>query len=129
MIKINNNGYENNLYEITIGKYSLNLNGKKVEGKSPYIVFSLQNIDLGLELIYDINKIKELKEHDKKDITNYLSDIIFEDEKGVISLIHSKYQCYIERLDKTNYIIEFNCNTEESDEILNISLKEKINMI
>ena len=46
-----------------------------------------------------------------------MSDIIYEDQKGWISLILGKYICYLERINDYEYRIELNCETEEALEM------------
>ena len=126
MITINNKIYENNKVKVTFGNYSVVQNGKKRNGKSPFISFECNGLYIGIELTYDEKWLIELKENDKKDITKFVSDIIYEDQKGFISLILGKYACYLERINDCEYKIELICETEEGSEIFIININEII---
>ena len=79
--------------------------------------------------MYDKKWIKELKINDKKDISKYVTDIIYNDSKGWISLIYGIYKCFLERKDNEIYLLDFYCNTIDDGEEFSISLNEKINFI
>ena len=79
MIIINNKSFNNALKKVSFGEYNVTQNGKKRNGKAPFISFKFNNILLGLETIYDIKWLEELKINDKKDISKYISDITYED--------------------------------------------------
>lgn len=125
MIVINEKKYNNVTYKVSFGKYSATQDGKKRNGEAPFISFKFNNILLGLETIYDKEWLKELKQNDKKDISKYISDITYEDEKGWISLITEQHKCYINRIEKNIFNIELECDAEDFEEII-ISLNEKI---
>ena len=57
-----------------------------------------------------------------------MSDIIYEDQKGWISLILGKYICYLERINDCEYRIELNCETEEALEMYKININEIIKL-
>ncbi len=127
MIKLNNNIYHNISYQVSFGEYQVKQNGKKRTGKSPIITFMWDNFNLMLELIYDKEWIRELKINNKKDISKYVTDIIYDDGKGWISLNYGTYKCFLKRIDNENYLLDFYCNIIEYEEEFNIVLKEKIN--
>lgn len=129
MIKLNNKLYSKLSYQVSFGDYQVKQNGKKRSGKAPYITFILDDFKLGLELVYDKKWIKELKINDKKDISKYVTDIIYNDSKGWISLIYGTYQCFLERIDNEFYLLDFYCNTIDDEEEFSIVLNEKINFI
>lgn len=128
MININKKNYENPLIKASFGEYNVNQNGKKRNGKAAFISYKLGNIYLGLETVYDKNWLKELKINDKKDISNYISDITYEDEKGWISLITGTYKCFVNRIENNIFVFEFNCEFEECGEYYNILVDEKVKM-
>lgn len=127
MIKLNNTLYSKLSYKVSFGDYQVKQNGKKRTGKSPRITFMWDNFNLMLELIYDKKWIRELKINNKKDISKYVTDIIYDDGKGWISLIYGTYQCFLKRIDNELYLLDFYCNIIEYEEEFNIVLKEKIN--
>lgn len=126
MIKYNNKVYNKVLYKVSFGEYLVHQNGKKRIGKSPYITFKFDDFKLSLELVYDKEWIKELKINDKKEISNYLTDIVYRDNTGWISLICGKYKCYLERINNDDYVLDFWCNTVDDEEEFHILLNEKI---
>ena len=128
MIRYNDKVYNKSLYQISFGEYKVKQNGKERTGKSPRITFMLDDFNLMLEFIYDKEWIRELKINDKKDISKYVTDITYNDSKGWISLIYGKYQCFLERIDNSNYLLDFYCNTIDEEEF-SIVLNEKINFI
>ena len=81
------------------------------------------------ECFCNLPRIKELKINDKKDISKYVTDIIYNDSKGWISLIYGTYKCFLERIDNELYLLDFYCNTIDDEEEFSIVLNEKINFI
>ena len=128
MIRYNDKVYNKSLYQISFGEYKVKQNGKERTGKSPRITFMLDDFNLMLEFIYDKEWIRELKINDKKDISKYVTDIIYNDSKGWISLIYGTYKCFLERIDNEFYLLDFYCNTIDEEEF-SIVLNEKINFI
>ena len=126
MVVLNNKNYNNSLIEVSFGKYNVTQNGKKRTGESLFVLFKIDNFYLGLETTYDKKWLKELKIDDKKNITEYISDITYEDEKGWLSLILGKYKCFINKVEENNFIIELNSDTEECGEHFHILLNEKV---
>lgn len=127
MITINNNKYTVQDIKVTFGNYNVSNKDKKRNGQSPFIQFHTNNdLFIGIETTYDKAWLQELKTNDKKDITEYISDIAYEDENGWISLITGKYTCYLEKINHTNFRLELTCMAEECDEHFDISIKEDI---
>ena len=126
MIIINNKNYDNFIKKISFGEYSVTLDGKKRSGSAFCISFKIDNILLGIETTKDKKWFEELKINDKKDISKYISDISYEDEKGWISLITGNYNCLINRIKNNIFVLEFTCDTEECGEYYNILLNEEV---
>ena len=126
MITVNNKSYKNNPVTVTFGDYNISQNGKRRSGRAPFISFKCNNLYIGIELIYDEKWIIELKENNKKDISKFVSDITYEDEKGWISLNHGKYNCYLEKINNHEYKIELNCCAKEEEEMYIININEVI---
>ena len=126
MITINNKNYDNASKKVSFGEYNVTQDGKKRNGSAPFISFKFNNTILGLETIYDKKWFEELKINDKKNISKYISDITYEDEKGWISLITGNYKCFINKIDNNKFVVELNCETEECGEYYNISVNEEI---
>jgi len=129
MITINNTKYTTHDIKVTFGNYNVSNKDKKRNGQSPFIQFHANNnIFIGIETTYDKEWLKELKENDKKKITEYISDIAYEDENGWISLITGRYTCYLEKINQSKFRIEFKCTAQECDEYFDISIMEDVNI-
>ena len=126
MIIINDKNFDKTLKKVTFGEYSITQDGKKRKGSAPFIVFKFDSIFLGLETNYDKKWLKELKINDKKDISEYISDITYEDEKGWISLITGNYKCFITKTKNNMFFLELSCEAEECGEFYNILLNEEV---
>ena len=123
---INNKKYNNASKKVSFGEYSVTQNGKKRNGSAAYISFKIDNVLLGLETIYDKKWLKELKTSNKKDISKYISNITYEDEKGWVSLITGNYNCFINKVKSNIFSLEFSCEAEECDEHYIILLNEEV---
>lgn len=126
MIIINNQSYKNNKGNITFGNYNVTRNRKTKKGVSPFISFKCKNTYIGIETTYDKEQLINMQINNKADITKYISDITYEDEKGWISLICNKYNCYLKKIGNHHFIIELDCKAEEGNEIFKISINENI---
>ncbi len=126
MIIINGKNFDNASKKVSFGEYSVTQDGKKRNGSALFISFKFDNTILGLETIYDKKWLKELKINDKKDISKYISDITYEDEKGWISLITGNYNCFITKTKNNMFALEFSCEAEEYDEHYKILLNEEV---
>ena len=129
MIIINKKKYDKALIKVSCGEYSVTQDGKNRKGIAPIIKIKLDDIVLVLETNCDNKWLEELKINDKKDISKYISDISYEDEKGWVSLITGNYKCFINKVENNKYELEFNCEAEECNEYYKIILKEKVEMI
>ncbi len=108
MIQINNQEYNNYSTNIDWESFSVSSYNQKRTGLAPFITFNIDNkIFIGLELTFSDEMIKDCQKDTKLDITKYLSDICYEDEKGWISLGTGKYTLYITRLNDNNFKLNF----------------------
>ncbi len=108
MIQINNQQYNNYSTKIDWESFSVSSYGQKRTGLAPFITFNIDNkILIGLELTFSDEMIKDCQIDTKLDITKYLSDICFEDEKGWLSLGTGKYTLFITRLNDNSFKINF----------------------
>ncbi len=126
MIIINGKKFDNPLKKVLFGEYNVTHDGKKINGSAPFISFYFDNVFLGLETIYDKKWLEELKINDKKDISKYISDITYEDEKGWISLISGISKCFISKVEKNKFVLDFSCEAEECGDHYKILLNEEI---
>ena len=126
MTTINDKKYDNTLIKVSFGEYSVIQDGKKRKGSAPFLSFKFDNILFGIETTYDKTWLEELKINDKKDISKYISDVTYEDEKGWISLITGIYKCLIYKIENNIFGIEFSCEAEECSEYYKISLDEEV---
>lgn len=128
MIKINGNEQNNKKSIITYGKYNVTQDGKRKEGISPFISFICDNIYVGIETVYDKSWLKEMSKNNLTDITKYISDIIYEDGKGWLSLISGNYIGTLEKIEDKIFNIAINCRFEDCNEVFEICINENINM-
>ncbi|MBR3661220.1 MAG: hypothetical protein IKN63_04925 [Bacilli bacterium] len=126
MIIINDKKFDTPLKKVSFGEYSVTQDGKKRNGSAPFISFKFDNIILGLETIYDKKWLEELNFNEKKEISKYITDITYEDEKEWISLIFGNYKCFINKIDSNVFVIDLYCDTEECGECYKISLSERV---
>ena len=126
MIIINNQKYADYTIDISWGNFSVHSNGKQKEGIAPFITFNIDdNIYIGLEFMVAKEMFVSIKLNTIINIENYLSDIIYEDELGWISLITSQYHCQITRIDDKKFNLKLTVNADEVD-IINIKLDSDI---
>ena len=129
MIIVNKKKYENLTIDVYYGDYNVTKEGKKRTGLSPFISFKTDNIKIGIETIYDKEWLKELNESNKKDISKFVSDIVYEDEEGWVSLITGDYKCFIEKIDDKEFTLDFSCNAIEGNINFDILINEKIKLL
>ena len=127
MVIINEKKYENTNYKISYGEYNVNQNGKKRKGISPFLRFKCNNINIGIEMTYDIKCIEETKINTTIDITKYISDILFENEKYWLSLIIGEFSCWLSKIEDDKFVIELKYKGEECDMYFYIYINETIN--
>ena len=125
---INGKNFDNALKKVSFGEYNVTQDGKKRNGSAPFISFKFDNVILGLETIYDKKWFEELKINDKKDISKYISDITYEDEKGWVSLITGNYNCFVTKTKNNMFSLEFSCEAEEIGEHYKILLNEEVDI-
>ncbi len=125
MIIINNNEYNNYNIKVSWGEFSVSHNGKRRQGISPFITFNIDNDKfVGLEFTFSDEMFKQMKVNIKTNVKEYISDILYEDDRGWISIINSEYDCDITRIDETCFKIDFYINAEE-----NISIDSTITLL
>lgn len=114
MLKINDVEYKEYTTKVSWGSFSVTSQGKTRTGIAPFITFnSNDTIFIGLELTFSDEMFKNCQIDTENNITKYLSDISFEDEKGWISLITGKYNLDITRINEDSF--KFNLLVEEDD--------------
>lgn len=107
MIKVNDKEIEVIETEVTWGNYMAQEDGKKREGLAPYITFSGETCQVGLELSYDYEWLKELPINMKQDITKYVTDFNYESEdEEWVTLMCDNYNCSIEKLAENKVRVE-----------------------
>lgn len=113
MIIINNKEYDNYTIQVSWGNFSVSYQGKRRTGIAPFISFNIENkLFIGLELTFSNNMFKEMKKNIKTNIKEYISDVLYKDERGWISIINSDYDCSITRIDEKNFKINFYIKAE-----------------
>ena len=125
MIIINNKKYNEYSIKVSWGEFSVSHCGKRRKGIAPFISFNIDNNKfVGLEFTFSDEMFKQMKENNKLNIKEYISDVLYEDERGWISIINSDYNCDITRIDEKNFKINFYIQAEE-----NISIDSKITLL
>ena len=126
MIKINRTKYNINDIKVTYGNYSVTQAGQERNGISPIIHFKGDDFFLWVETIYDKDWLSEMNLDTITDISKYISDIAYEDEKGWLSLSYGNYSCTLNKLENKLFNIELICKCEEAEEIYEIYISENI---
>ena len=125
MIRINNKEYNDYNVKISWGEFSVSHHGKRKKGISPFITFHIDNDKfIGLEFTFSDKMFKEMKVNIKTNVKEYISDVLYEDVSGWISIINSEYDCNITRIDEKCFRINFYIIAEE-----NISIDSKITLL
>ena len=129
MIKINKDEYFNYDIKITWGNFNAQVAGKKIEGLAPFIQYNIENkIYIGIEFVFSKEMFESVELNKMININNYISDIIYEDKNGWISLIISKYNCNITRINQDTFKLELSLESNEFD-INSIEIKTDIKLL
>ena len=129
MIKINDKLYNDYNIKISWGSFEKIYFDEILKGISPFIKFNLENnIFIGIETCFSKQQIENMKLNEKTNIKQYITDIIYEDENGWISIIIEEYDCDLTKINANEFKIEFFVNFEE-DEKYNIAIDTNIELI
>lgn len=114
MIKLNNKRYDNYKIEVLWDNFELGSNNKKIKGVSPFISFNINN-NIIIEIETNISKetLENININEKINITQYLTDIIFEEQKGSRSIIDWKYNFEMTKINSNFFKIEFDINNND----------------
>ncbi len=130
MIIINENKYSIFDYKVSWGKFHVTNNGKRRDGKAPFITFNIDNNKyIGLEFTFSDDMFKQMKVNVKTNLKEYISDILYDDEKGWISIIDGNYEIYLTGLSEKEFNINFCIKAHDVDEEFNIFLDENISIL
>ena len=77
-------------------------------------------------MTYSKENLESMKTNDNIDITEYISDILYADEKGWISLNLGEYKCNIVRINKSDFNIKLEVNEKLEEISINIDSIVKI---
>ena len=125
MIIINNTEYKDYNIKVSWGEFSVSHHGKRRKGISPFLTFNIGNDKfVGLEFTFSNEMFKQMKVNSKTNVNEYISDVLYEDDRGWISIINSEYDCYITRIDEKCFKIYFYINAEE-----NISIDSNVTLL
>ena len=84
--------------------FSVSHHGKIRKGIAPFITFNIDNDKfVGLEFTFSDEMFKQMKVNIKTNVKEYISDVVYEDVRGWISIINSEYDCDITRIDEKNF--------------------------
>ena len=130
MIKLNNQEYKKYIVEIEWGKFSSNISGVKEEGLAPIIRFIINNkITIDLELIYSIDKFKNLEINKKIDLNKYLVDVSYEDNSGWMPVYNDSISIYLTRLNENEFHIDFKLKYNDFGEKINIIINDNLKIL
>ena len=107
MIIINGIEYKNFEIKTYNGNYSIKKDGVERKGIAPTIRFICEDISIDIEMIYDILLIEKLGINETVDVTQYVSDIMYQDEEGWISLINGDFTCSLIKKEKSVIHLQF----------------------
>lgn len=111
MIKINSREYNSYTTKIIWGDFEVVSQGKKRTGKAPFVKFNIENcIFTGIELTFSQEMFETLKLETHSNISQYVSDITYEDENGWISIIDGDYNCMITKTSTNKFKINLSAN-------------------
>lgn len=124
MIKINDTQYADDCIKITWKNFNTsNASGKKRFGKAPLITFCLEkNISVELEFTFSQAMFLDTKTNIRTNIKEYVSDIIFKNDKGCTSLIYGKYDCNITRINEKKFNLDFYVEEKEISIFINTNI-------
>ena len=131
MININDKEYKG--YNINVSERSFSVSsykdGKKSErnGIAPYIQIALNNeIDIGIEMNFSYDMFKELELDKDIDITKYITDILYSDELGWVSIIDSEHYSRIKKISDDEYSLSLYVKDGSFDIEVNLEILLKL---
>lgn len=108
MIKVNDKQYNTYNIEITWENFEICSFNKKRKGLAPFITVNIENnIFIGLEFTISTEILRSYELDTKTNIKKYLSDVLYKNERGWVSIINGKYDCNIVRTSENDFKIEF----------------------
>lgn len=124
--------YDKYKIDVSLDKFSVSKHvGKSVTkriGLAPFITFSISDlIAVGLEMTYSKENLESMKTNENVDITEYISDILYADENGWISLDLGEYKCNITRINKSDFNIKL--EVKEKIEEININIDSIVKIL
>ena len=123
MLNVNQTEYDLKNKYINFDSFEAPVDGKKREGNALYITLITDDFKLSIETVYDVEWINELKVDDKKDISKYVVDLPYEDEKGWICLTN-ECNCTLCKIDDQRYEINLSGHFEEGTEQFDIEYSD-----
>lgn len=129
MIRINNKKYYNYDIEITWGNFKTIVCGQETCGIAPIIRFNLENnVFIEIESVFLKEKVENSYLNEKINIERYITDVIYKDDKGWVSIITGKYSCSIIRVDEKRFKLEFFIESKEIEPI-NIIINTNVELL
>jgi len=129
VIKINGKYYDTYNVEIDWGSFETIIADKKSSGASPFITFNIKNkIFVGIETLISKEFLANMNFNEQKNINEYLTDILYKDRNGWMSILTGKYNLEITKINNNNFKIEFDVDLEEKER-LNINVNTSIELI
>lgn len=129
MIKINDKEYFNYTYNVSWGNFETTNSSGKENGISPFITFNIaDNLSIGIETMISSEKLNSIENSEVVNLDKYITDIIYEDENGWVSIVDSKYSCILSRTMGNIFLIKFSVDFEEQEK-LNIIINSEVELV
>lgn len=128
MIRINNKEYVHYNTKVSWGNFETVIFDKKEIGISPFITFNIEdNIAIGIETRISKEKLKSINIGEVVNLDKYITDIVYEDKKGWVSIIDGKRSCSLSKIIDDIFLIEFSVDFEEQEEF-NIIINSEVEL-
>jgi len=129
MIKINDLKYDEYDTKITWGDFWVSHHGIKRTGVAPFITYDTNDASIGLELTFSKEMFEDAKKGEQIDIKQYITDIIYDDEKGWISISDREFECSLTKITKKRFNINFHVLAYDLDEKFDIFIDDDIDIL
>ena len=123
MIKINDEAYELQEFDIKWGKFTRMINSVKKTGIAPRVFFyvgSEEEKEIIIELTYTQEEFQNMETGVELDMQKEIVDIIYNDEEGWISLGNTNFSCSLTKVEDKKFHIKFKCGDSFENIIIEI---------
>ncbi|MCH5166581.1 MAG: hypothetical protein J1F35_01690 [Erysipelotrichales bacterium] len=128
MIKINDEDYELQDFDIKWGRFTRTINSVEKTGIAPRVFFYVGDEnkvkEVIIELTFTKDEFQNMKINKEVDIQKEIIDIIYNDESGWISLGNTNFSCSLTKVEDRKFHVNFNC--KDTFENISIEIDELI---